>query len=227
MKTFLLRGGENKRREFIRNFIQKNSIPSYNIYEFENKLTIKEVRELKRTISYSLEKNIHRLVIFPLEVTLDAQHALLKTLEEPPSQTYFILQEEKGQNRHIPTVISRSFIVNLEQDYTEKNQENQDKILNLTSHLFSKTVEPEKKKSYIFSLGEKIETREDLEGFLNAVHSLILSDNNQLDKRQMTSFTQIFFEYYSLIDQNNVGRRGLVEYVLLKTLKEERENSSV
>jgi DNA polymerase III delta' subunit len=80
--------------------------------EGKNKLTVEQVRGLQKKISVlPLTADFHVVVIPEAELlNLEAQNALLKTLEEPPANTITILIS-KQTGSLLPTVLSRCRMV--------------------------------------------------------------------------------------------------------------------
>ncbi len=79
------------------------SLPDKDVYEL-TRYTMEEVRDA----IYALSRRAVRVLFFPNAEKLreDAQNALLKTLEEPPEDTY-ILFLAPDRNAFLPTVLSR------------------------------------------------------------------------------------------------------------------------
>ncbi len=79
-------------------------------------LGIEEIRDLSKFISLTvpLNKAINRVVMIPNSeiLTVQAQNALLKNLEESPKSTLFILTTKKINNI-LPTILSRSRIIDV------------------------------------------------------------------------------------------------------------------
>ena len=75
-------------------------------------LTIEQVRPLLAEMAYSAYEGRRRVIIFDgaHDLNESAQNALLKSLEEPPDDTTFILVTDQ-RDRLLPTVISRARIV--------------------------------------------------------------------------------------------------------------------
>lgn len=86
--------------------------------EVGESIKIESIRELKQQLIYSIEKATHRyLVLLHSEkMTLSAQNALLKTLEEPPTQTSLILVTDEPR-KLLDTILSRTQVA-----YTLNNQ---------------------------------------------------------------------------------------------------------
>jgi DNA polymerase-3 subunit delta' len=73
-----------------------------------NSIKIDEIREITDSLSrYSIEGGKRAVLLVDADrMTVQAQNALLKSLEEPDKQTYFILTASIRQNL-LPTVLSR------------------------------------------------------------------------------------------------------------------------
>ena len=89
-------------RQVLPNGVEVTSI------EPEKSIKIKEVRELQSKLAIGLANRSHRLIILnPADkITLPAQQALLKLLEEPPNNTTFVLAVSSPQVL-LPTIQSR------------------------------------------------------------------------------------------------------------------------
>lgn len=134
-KSYLISGGTSQNRQahvlkFISTYnpeiCELTQRPDFFILETETTIGIDAVRELQKKISLkawgefpkiSLIKDAHNL-------TIEAQNAFLKTLEEPPAQTVIIL-ETPQRDLLLPTILSRCLQINLnggvEQDIFAEN----------------------------------------------------------------------------------------------------------
>lgn len=76
----------------------------------DHPLAIKEVRQFQSQIFYLPETNTlqRHFILEAQNLSLPAQHALLKTLEEPPRRTQIILTVDRPSNL-LPTILSRCF----------------------------------------------------------------------------------------------------------------------
>ena len=87
---------------------EKNIHPDFTIIENTNTpLSIETIRELKRQIVLLPSLSKRKVIIFEEAsyLTLEAQNALLKTLEEPPKYAVLILVSQK--ENLLPTILSR------------------------------------------------------------------------------------------------------------------------
>lgn len=82
--------------------------------ESEGLLGIEEIREMRRNLSLKpYASNFQAAFIFEAQnLTIPAQNALLKTLEEPPGKTFLILTAPH-KDLLLPTVVSRCQIIEL------------------------------------------------------------------------------------------------------------------
>lgn len=78
------------------------------INETTETISIDTIRELNTITQFTLQPNEYRYIVILAAhlMTIAAQNALLKTLEEPPPQTYIILSTSKP-NQLLPTIHSR------------------------------------------------------------------------------------------------------------------------
>lgn len=106
-----------------------------------NKKTIgvSPVRDLLAALSTSPSREKNRAVIVPAEkLTQTAQTALLKTLEEPPEGTVFLLYG--SENVLLPTIRSRCLTLRLPEEELPKLDEADEKAKRLVSSLLSGNV---------------------------------------------------------------------------------------
>lgn len=101
---------------FVDDFIRKHSIPTHNIYRIrpaKTELTIDQVRDIKREI-ITVPSGLRLFVLYNAEnANIEAQNALLKTLEEKTSDNQFILCTDNLE-RLLPTIRSRSTAIPLD-----------------------------------------------------------------------------------------------------------------
>jgi len=139
---------------------------------------------------------IKRLMLTPLEgthsagiiaqaelLTLEAQQALLKTLEEPPNHAYIFLGAANVLQL-IPTIISRCITVSPTADSLPEAGEEDANIRTLINEVLS--ASPGKKIHLIASAGK---SREDIERFINTSVGILRTDliserNAQETRRQ-------------------------------------------
>jgi hypothetical protein len=119
MHAWIITNGKIEDRQLILDkLLLQNNIPSINHINIclqEKTIGINQIKSEMLPI-YLRPHNNHKqaLIIHDADrLTIEAQNAILKSLEEPPSQTIFILIAENIQNL-LPTIISRCIIENIE-----------------------------------------------------------------------------------------------------------------
>ena len=110
MASYVLIGDLESKNEFLMKLIKEENIPSYNLFNYQETLKIPQVREIKKLLSTKAFSNAKRLFVIR-DATLEAQNALLKTLEELPDDTTFIFLNDSNL---IPTIVSRARLLKLE-----------------------------------------------------------------------------------------------------------------
>ena len=116
MPILLKSTGQVKTNKFIADYLKSNSISEYNVYRVspeKEELSIVEVREVKKELVFS--STTARLIIFEKfeSASIEAQNALLKTLEERNHRIHYLLIVSRT-DKILPTVLSRTKLVELE-----------------------------------------------------------------------------------------------------------------
>lgn len=119
MQTILVTGGtEHVRARYIQSHCEKlkiHPIDQYILTSEENaSIGIEEVRNAQKQLSLRPLSGITKMLWIKNAslLTIESQHALLKTLEEPPPHTLIIL-DTQSEEALLPTILSRSHIVTL------------------------------------------------------------------------------------------------------------------
>ncbi|OGG23692.1 hypothetical protein A3A79_00590 [Candidatus Gottesmanbacteria bacterium RIFCSPLOWO2_01_FULL_43_11b] len=136
MHTFLYVGAtKEKRKRVIEEKLREWKIQLFDrvIVEPDVSIGIGEVRELEGRLKLKPYTSPFTVVIIynAEKLTIPAQHALLKTLEEPPPHARIIL-ETAHADVLLPTILSRAEIINLGELWTYSKDE---------LHLCFKTLE--------------------------------------------------------------------------------------
>lgn len=115
MRSFLIVGGNQKERKERAKKLAGNTHPIDTIiFTPDPSIGIEQIRELKKNFSLKPIKSKQKVVfIFEAQkMTIPAQNALLKTLEEPPGNNFLILTSP-NPDLLLPTISSRCQIINL------------------------------------------------------------------------------------------------------------------
>lgn len=147
--SFLISGSDKDERkkmaeEIIGNLIKidtQTNNPDFFLIDSETSIGIETIRNLQKDLSlkpFSAEKKI----VFIKEaqnLTIEAQNALLKTLEEPPMHTLIILSSPNPYWL-LPTVVSRCRIISLTARPEAQRSINQEKDLSFLNKLMQATI---------------------------------------------------------------------------------------
>lgn len=160
------------RQDYLKAFIKDNKVDRFSLFTIEpvkNQITIDQIRQIKKQlITASREKRVFIIYDFDC-ASIEAQAAMLKTLEETNMRTFFILFVS-NQEKILSTVRSRSKIVIYNQ--TKQPQETLKKIDKVIDKIL-------KSPNYGFFAEKEIQltSREEASEFIN---SLIFYFKNKL-----------------------------------------------
>lgn len=113
MQQFLIYGGsQNDRGEHLKSAWPADNYLYLHLSGVENSLKIIEVRELQRALSTTSSRPRLVWIEEANQLTLPAQHALLKILEEPPTGVTIALTLPARESL-LPTLVSRLKLVRL------------------------------------------------------------------------------------------------------------------
>lgn len=117
MLSLIIQGGSNST---LRNKINELFPPKFCLYENlstdKPHILTKEVNDLLSRLVVSTPKPRVVHIMEASKMTIPAQNALLKTLEEPPNNTTFILSLQNA-NTLLPTIVSRCQIITLKKEF--------------------------------------------------------------------------------------------------------------
>lgn len=135
LSTLITGGNREKRLNKIESFRQNLPLPPQIIDGYQQPITIKTIRQFQKDINLSTELNqLQRHFILEAQnLTLPAQHALLKTLEEPPPRTQIILTADQP-NSLLDTILSRCHHLPLTSPKSTHTKLAKDLLKNITSN---------------------------------------------------------------------------------------------
>ena len=195
MESFIIAAKDKKIRDQRALAICKeNVVDTFDIttVERDGSIGIEEVRLLHKKLYLAPLKGKMKAIIFTDAnmLTLEAQNALLKILEEPPNNTIIILTVE-NKNLLLPTVLSRCKIIEFK---SSENQSESSDFLSLAE----------------YGVGERLKLAQDIaknkDGAIAWLENMILSLRQELIKNP--SNPSLFIIHYSLFQKT---------YVTLKT----------
>ncbi|KUK83393.1 MAG: ATPase [Microgenomates bacterium 39_6] len=141
--SIIITGGDQKaREEAIEKIGRKErekkikSDPDTLIINQEKAIGIETIRKIKGWLGQKAYQEKKRLIVIhrAQQLTIEAQNAFLKTLEEPPENTLIILATDNS-HRLLPTIISRCQIIHL-----KTNNPSQEPIDQKLVNIFDKTL---------------------------------------------------------------------------------------
>ncbi len=212
MGSYILVGNLEEKNEFIKEFIKKNNIPSYNIYEYDARLKISDAREIKKNLGVSSIPGKMRLFIIRDDPTVESQQALLKSIEELPEDVGFIFVSDREL---LPTMISRASVINLGALKFDENH-------NLETLIddFAQGLLVQRGVSSLLSFTEELFLKPDLEfeELILAVRKVLLKSLHgaKIDKAfVLFRLLKALSGYSSLVYANNLNKKILTEKVLI------------
>lgn len=216
MQSLVVVGKTSKINEYINEFVSSKKIKPYNIIRTGDRTKISEAREIKKIISLKANQKEARLIILTSDITLEAQNALLKTLEEVPDNIYFMITAENKENL-IDTILSRCKIVNLAKDTSapDDNLEFEKEI--------KAVVSAEDKIKAALLLSERFEgkdSRELLDRFMSELRKSLIDAGTGEDKKTLTILWRIVYglnNLYPLLVKNNINKRMALENIILES----------
>lgn len=142
MQSILFVGSDrdNRRRE-IDAYIVKNDISERDTYRIESNDSVKidQIRALTSALYKKPAYGSYRagIVYFADKLTVPAQNAFLKLLEEPPKTAYIVLGT-KSPHGLLPTIVSRCRIINI--PATKRELKYKDEIKEVLDNKDIKTI---------------------------------------------------------------------------------------
>jgi DNA polymerase III delta prime subunit len=129
LHSILITGGTtNQRLEKLQQLLSIDLKPDPDLLTLkpDPSITIKQVRTIDKFLSRKPIKQDYNLVVLISadKLTLQAQNAILKTLEEPPVNSKIVLMSP-SQHQLIPTIVSRCQLINLKADRKISKASNQ------------------------------------------------------------------------------------------------------
>ncbi len=221
MTSFIVASKDKKKKSiYVQDFLQNEKIDKFDVTligiessKNQNSIGIDEIKNLQIKIFLKPIRSEKKAIVIDDGdfLTIEAQNALLKVLEEPPGHTIIILNVENIENL-LPTIISRCQIVTLQSDGVRFTDEEKKEIQELVAN-FSTT-----------KVGERLKLAEDLakdkDKAIDVVGKLILMLREKMieknfdasqEIKQIKSFQQLYF----ILKTTNVNPRFAIENTLL------------
>lgn len=191
MHTFYITGGNAiDRLEYITHICNELGVTSYDIHRLIPKeeslsIGISDVKQWQKELFLTPLTSPYTIGIIPEAqlLTTEAQNALLKTLEEPPTHAKIYL-ESQTSSALLPTILSRCQIIQL---LTQSSKDLNQSSLATMLQLCDNTISVGKK---IAILDEKISNKEEAKVWIEqAIHTLH-SNRNTIPSTTYQQFMQ-------------------------------------
>lgn len=200
------------RVEEIEELLKTNNLspnhPDLLYFPYDSKLGIAEARKIKMhfTLKPYSAKGRAAVLEDASVLTIEAQNALLKTLEEPPAEAILVLGAP-SESKLLPTILSRCEIIRLEPKpsntlaYHSKYTQDLERLLN---------APVEERFEYIEKLKDR---KEFLQALVLYFHNQMSSDRGTYGKDQLPFLKELLqAEEWA---NANVNIRAILEYLML------------
>jgi DNA polymerase-3 subunit delta' len=211
---------KDKRRDYVRSLCEENNIERIDIdwHSFDKTIGIGDIRSIQKKIILKPIKSKTKAVIIDSRngFTIEAQNAILKILEEPPSNTAICITS-LNKNLMLPTILSRCKIIELK-DRGSNLSEEISQYLDILKSLPQKLV------------GEKLKLAQDitkdkgdaslwLEKTILAAREILIkhikNENDPLFESYYLNILKSFQKAYAIIKTTNANPRLVLENLLL------------
>jgi DNA polymerase-3 subunit delta' len=208
MQSILIVGNKEEAKNKAENLAYEFKISKFDkdVIESEKSLGITDIRLLQKRIFLKPVKSEQKAVIIEafFGITLDAQNAFLKLLEEPPNNTIIIILTTEI-DFILPTVLSRCTIINLKKTKKIDEKESSEN-LEIINKLLSG-------KSTLYFAQEKGKSREEALSFLE---DLMITSEKNLEKENRFSFLlKELQKTHTIIKTTNISPRFALENLFL------------
>lgn len=204
MQTYIIVGSQQAREAHINQYTLDHSIAPYNITRFNGVIKIADVHDMLKSIRIQVGKNEKRLIIFSGEITIPAQNALLKFLEEP-AMSDIVFFSVDSKDYLLDTIISRCQIISL--DTAPEPIAN---TVNFDSILTQEGIT----KNDIFKIAETVHSSKDYEDCIISMRKWVLQNINGREHNQVAIVVKLLVylhKQYQLVKENNVNPRFIIE----------------
>ncbi|MCL5438444.1 MAG: hypothetical protein M1268_00460 [Patescibacteria group bacterium] len=222
MQSILVSGDPKDTENYTLKICEENKISNFDIsFIKDEKPGIEQIRNLQKGIFLKPFKSKIKITIIQNaeKMTIDAQNALLKILEEPPPDTIIILTATK-KDFLLPTIISRCKIIELKKETSKLSEKEIIDYQNVINSLIGGLKVGERLK-----LAEGFsKTKEEALSFLK--NSMVIVRENLIDEIlignqknnlifQYISILISFQKTYTIIYTTNVSPRLALENLFL------------
>lgn len=216
MQSFVISAkNQSAKEEYVKKICDDHHIDRFDIYALEQEkgtIGIEEVRNLQKKLFFKPLKSPTKAVVVKNaeNLTIIAQNALLKSLEEPPENTIIILTVS-NKDLLLPTILSRCKIVELKERDVQLSQNEFSQYLNLLISLRSCEV------------GERLKLAQDMgktkEEALSFLETITLAIRKEIIEQpslpQYLNLLKSFQKTHTILQTTNANPRFTLETLFL------------
>jgi len=223
MNSYLIISGSKKKRlKRAKKLIKDQGLklkkwennPDLLILKADPSIGIKQIRQLQKFLSRKPYQAKAKVVIIPQaeKLTIPAQNAFLKTLEEPPANSFLILCSPKKED-FLPTIISRCQLINLGKTIISSNKKD------LTaSCVFLKTLLRARVGERLELIQPQLKTREKAVGFCKQIiislRQKLITNKTTATNQQLVFLIKSFQTTLNLLQANVNAKLALNNLVI-------------
>lgn len=185
--------------------------PDLLYFPSDSKLGVAQAKEIREFFSIKPYQAKGRVVVMEDagKLTMEAQNALLKTLEEPPEEAILILGADSETN-FLPTILSRCEIVTIRgTDLVARGLTTDEVYTKDIANLLTQDIAER------FEYIEKLKDQKKREAFLKALTVYFHQDLRSYSSGGNTDFLRELLQAEEWAE-TNVNIRGILEYLMLK-----------
>ena len=215
MQSFLIIAKDkNKASTHISNFLKEEGINPFdiNLQAFEKAMGIPDVRNIQKSILLKPFRGKTKAVVIEAyeNITIEAQNALLKVLEEPPANTLIIISTS-SKELILPTIISRCKVIELEEKEVSLGNEDISSLNDFLNIILSGKAGDKLKIAEVIAKNKE-STVLWLEKMAVFVRSKLTDNSNDL---KYLNFLKKLQKTYKAIKSTNVSQRTALENLFL------------
>lgn len=215
MQSFLITSSDkNLSSAHVENLLKKYTIDplDINIHAFEKAVGIADIRNIQKQILLKPFRGRTKAAIIDAyqDITIEAQNALLKILEEPPSNTIVVITAAKKEV-FLPTIVSRCKVITLQEKEAELTTDDSTKLHHELKILLNGKT------------GDKLRIAQDLTAdkgdaglWLKKMTILVKAElaKNNKDIKYLNLLKEIQ-KTYKTVESTNVSQRAALENLFL------------
>ena len=201
----IILGSSKAQKDYISSLVTQYSIPAYGITTIEGVVKIEDVHRIVRASRVHIGKGEKRLTVFSGSLTIPAQNALLKYLEELSESDYVLFLVDSADTL-LETIRSRCIIRTVDSKRSDKEKKYSDLLQELIAQAdFNKSI---------LQIASEISSAQDYTQFVIELRDVIVEKVIQNDKGILPNHVRLL-QYISLqnqyVQENNVNPRFTVE----------------